>query len=173
MKPVIYLAGLLLGFCCPAALAQQLCLPDSIHASTPAVNFKVAKATLVDRTTGLMWTRCFAGVTGEACSEGEARLMSWPAALQYAARMNREVFLGYSNWRVPNIKELSSIAEVQCANPALNPVLFPAAPPLKAWSSSPYSLYPHYAWFYDFKDHTTSNLERFKTFGVLLVRDAR
>lgn len=176
MKSAAYRLGLLMtGFLMTmwqcGASAQQLCLPDVITASTPIENFVVEKVTVVDRTTGLMWTRCFAGVSGESCDSGEAKLMSWPAALQYATKMNQESFLGYRNWRVPNIKELTSIAEVQCANPALNPALFPAAPPLKVWSSSPYSLYPHYSWFFDFKDHTTSNLERFKTFGVLLARD--
>jgi hypothetical protein len=172
MKILVRIFCLMGGVWQGAALAQQICLPDSIQASTPTQNFVVDKAAVVDSTTGLMWTRCFAGVAGENCDSGEVKLMSWPAALQYAERMNRESFLGHSNWRLPNIKELSSIAEVQCVNPALNSALFPAAPALKVWSSSPYSLYPHYSWFFDFRDHTTSNLERFKTFAVVLARDA-
>lgn len=171
MKYAAGLMGFWMAACCTGALAQQLCLSDTVQSSTPVDHFVVDKATAVDRTTGLMWTRCFAGVAGDDCGSGAAALMSWPAALQYAERMNRESYLGFRNWRVPNIKELSTIAEAQCVNPALNPALFPTAPPLKVWSSSPYSLYPHYAWFFDFRDHTTSNLERFKTFGVLLARN--
>lgn len=171
MKRAAGLIGLWTAVWSAGALAQQLCRPDIILASTAVENFVVDKATVVDRTTGLMWTRCFAGAAGDDCGSGAAALMSWPAALQYAERMNLEAHLGYRNWRVPNIKELSSIAEVQCVNPALHPALFPAAPAVRVWSSSPYSLYPHYAWFFDFKDHTTSNLERFKAFGVLLARN--
>mgnify|MGYP001197297956 CR=1 FL=1 len=152
--------------------AQQQCKSEALPASTPVENFEIQATVISDKTTGLMWQRCFVGLSGEDCKSGELALMSWPAALQYAEKLNSNGgFAGYRNWRVPNIKELVSIAEVQCVDPALNAALFPSAPGVRVWSSSPYNLYPHYSWFFDFKDFTTSNLERFKKFAVMLVRD--
>lgn len=154
-----------------SAQAEQICRPETIRASTPVENFQVDELVVSDRTTGLMWQRCFVGLSGADCRQGELRAMSWPAALQHAEQVNRDGgFAGFHNWRLPSIKELATIAEVQCANPALNRLLFPNAPAVQVWSSSPYNLYPHYSWFFDFRDLTTSNLERFKPFAVILVR---
>jgi hypothetical protein len=155
----------------PWAHAEQICRPDTIRPSTPVENFLVEDLVVSDRTTGLMWQRCFAGLAGAGCQQGELLMMSWPGALQYVEQLNGDGgFAGFRDWRLPNIKELASIAEVQCANPAINRTLFPNAPSAQVWSSSPYNLYPHYSWFFDFRDLTTSNLERFKPFPVVLVR---
>lgn len=154
-----------------AVEAEQICRPDTIRASTPVENFVVEDQVVSDRTTGLMWQRCFVGRSGADCQEGELLALSWPGALRYVERLNRDSgFAGYRNWRLPTIKELATIAEVQCANPAINLNLFPSAPAAQAWSSSPYDLYPHYSWFFDFRDLTSSNLERFKRFPIVLVR---
>ncbi len=56
--------------------------------------------TISDNATGLMW--------GKADS-GEA--MNWGEALAYAQKMNEEKYLGHSDWRVPNAKELQSIVD--------------------------------------------------------------
>lgn len=99
--------------------------------------------------------------------------MSWPAALQHAEQVNDDRrYQGYGDWRLANIKELITIAELQCVQPALNLELFPSAPAQRTWSASPYRFYPHYSWFVDFADLTTSHLERFKAHAVILVRDA-
>lgn len=161
---------ILLSWACVAE-AEQICRSDTIRASTPTENFLVEDLVVSDRTTGLMWQRCFVGHSGVGCQDGELKPMSWPGALQYAEKLNRESgFAGYRNWRLPSIKELATIAEVQCANPAINLNLFPNAPAAQVWSSSPYDLYPHYSWFFDFRDLTSSNLERFKRFPIVLVR---
>lgn len=153
------------------AQAEQICRTDTIRPSTPVENFLIEELVVSDRTTGLMWQRCFVGRSGSECQDGELRAMSWPGALQYVERLNKDGgFAGYRNWRLPTIKELATIAEVQCANPAINLALFPAAPAAEIWSSSPYNLYPHYSWFFDFRNLTSSNLERFKRFPIVLVR---
>ena len=76
--------------------------------------------TITDNSTALMWTQTDSGVG-----------MDWEAALAYAQEMNAADYLGYSDWRLPNVKELQSIVDYGYApdaqdeaydGPALNPL---------------------------------------------------
>ncbi len=65
--------------------------------------------TITDNATALTWTQADSG-------EG----MDWEAALAYAQEMNVANYLGYSDWRLPNVKELQSIADYDYAPDALD-----------------------------------------------------
>ena len=76
--------------------------------------------TITDNATALTWTQADSG-------EG----MEWETALAYAQEMNEVNYLGYSDWRLPNVKELQSIVDYDYApdaqdkaydGPALNPL---------------------------------------------------
>ncbi|MFR9653046.1 MAG: DUF1566 domain-containing protein [Rikenellaceae bacterium] len=56
--------------------------------------------TIADMATGLMWQQSDSG-----------KGMNWQEALDYAQKMNKKKYLGYSDWRVPNAKELQSIVD--------------------------------------------------------------
>jgi hypothetical protein len=56
--------------------------------------------TITDRATGLMWTK---GDSGEG--------MNWQEALAWAQTKNDENYLGHSDWRLPNAKELQNIVD--------------------------------------------------------------
>ena len=64
--------------------------------------------TVTDNATGLMWAQA---------DSGEA--MDWEAALAYAEESTDG---GYDDWRLPNIKELQSIADYSGILPAVDPV---------------------------------------------------
>lgn len=156
------------------AHAEQVCYPDEIRSTAPTERFEVSDAVAIDLQTGLMWRRCVEGRAGAECDQGEVLEMSWPGALQYTEAINAErSHEGYSNWRLPNIKELMSLAELQCVGPALNLEVFPSAPATRVWTGSPYKFYPHYARFVDFDNMSNNYLERFKPFAVILVRDIK
>jgi hypothetical protein len=53
--------------------------------------------TIIDKATGLIWSKRDSG-----------RGMDWPTALEYAENLN---MAGYSDWRLPNAKELHSIVD--------------------------------------------------------------
>ncbi len=56
--------------------------------------------TISDNATGLMW------------QQGDSKSgLGWEDALAWVQQKNAENFLGYNNWRLPNIKELQSIVD--------------------------------------------------------------
>lgn len=170
------LAATLTFFCFFAsslAQAEQFCQPENILATAPTSRFEILGGVAKDRETGLMWKRCLEGTSGASCEEGEPQAFSWPKALLHAQEVNRQGgYAGQDDWRIPNIKELKSIAELQCVQPSLNLDVFPSVPPRsRVWTSSPYRFYEHYAKFVDFSNLTTNHVERFQKFHVFLVRD--
>ena len=69
--------------------------------------------TITDQATGLMWAQDDSG-------EG----LDWESALELAATANEEDPFGYSDWRVPDIKELQSIVDYSGTYPAIDGEFF-------------------------------------------------
>jgi hypothetical protein len=72
--------------------------------------------TVTDKATKLMWSQADSG-SG----------MDWEHALAWVQQKNAETYLGYNDWRVPNIKELQSIVDYSRSpsttdSPAIDPV---------------------------------------------------
>ena len=61
-------------------------------------------------------------------------------------------YAGRSDWRLPNIKELASIVEQACYDPAVDLGVFPGAPSYWFWSSSPNANDASNAWYVYFYD---------------------
>lgn len=120
------------------AVQAQTCKPESIPASTPNSQLQDnGNGTITDRKTGLIWKQCVEGLSGNTCASGSAEIFSWQQALQRAQTVNSGGgFAGASDWRVPTIKELSSLVEQQCAGPAINLTRFPNPGSDFVWSSS-------------------------------------
>jgi hypothetical protein len=67
-------------------------------------------STITDKATGLMWSK-----------DDSGKGMDWEAALAYAEASE---YGGYDDWRLPNIKELQSIADYSGTFPAINTSVF-------------------------------------------------
>ena len=88
--------------------------PDSIYAEH-------GDGTVTDLETGLMWSKCLLGNSGERCQLGQAEeIISWQQALDLARDSE---LAGFSDWRLPNIKELVSLVDTSCS-PAFNSSVF-------------------------------------------------
>lgn len=98
---------------------------------------------VLDTKTQLTWARCSVGQSwsGSACT-GTATVMSHEAALTYAAAQ--------SGWRLPNVKELASLAVIECIYPAIDATVFRNTPAFWYWTSSPYLGDSSYAWGVNF-----------------------
>lgn len=86
-------------------------------------------AAVYDRKTGLTWQRCVVGMSwnGSSCVgyPDESELMQFLSVQS----------LSQSGWRLPNVKELSSILKHNCLSNSVNQNVFPNLPSY-LWSSS-------------------------------------
>jgi hypothetical protein len=76
----------------------------------PEPRMDVDGDTVTDRLTGRVWTRN-ADLAGGP--------VDWPEALARVAALNRENGHGFSDWRLPSIRELESLADMDAHSPAV------------------------------------------------------
>ena len=147
-----------------------------VSADTVAVSYtNNNNGTITDNTTGLMWKACdqeqvWNDGDPDSCTVGTDETYTWTAALTEA---QNHTFAGYDDWRLPNIKELTSIADYTLS-PSINPV-FPNANTGNFWSSTLYadaSGNTNAAWRVAFINGFISNIIRTVDSRVRLVRTA-
>ncbi len=121
---------------------------------------------VTDQKTGLIWRRCTEGLSwdGATCA-GTPTAFTHEAALQYAAAQASTTGIA---WRLPNIKELVSIADRSKTNPAIDATAFPGTPSSAFWSATPYVGVPSYAWYA--YDGTVLGYYRVDSHYIRLVR---
>jgi hypothetical protein len=144
--------------------------------TTPTTDFTDhGDGTVTHAKTGLMWKRCAEGASGGTCAVGSAMAMNWAGALKAANTANAvnagQGFANYTDWRLPNQKELQSVIESCGYGPSINQAVFPATPLASFWSASSFALGPANAWNVDFYSGTTSGYD--KTSADLHVRLVR
>ncbi|RPJ37973.1 MAG: DUF1566 domain-containing protein, partial [Planctomycetaceae bacterium] len=90
-------------------------------APLPVPRFKPnAGATFaLDRVSGLLWTTD-TQTPGTASCVDAGLILTWQQALSHVACLNTNAFLGRTDWRLPNRKELRSLADYSTGAPALS-----------------------------------------------------
>ena len=154
--------------------ANQVCEADHIESTSPSTRYTDhANGTITDNETGLMWQTC--SITSHQAKNlkqcDKPIEYTWGEALSYISQHNAgEKIAGFTDWRLPNIRELATLAELQCFRPAINLSAFPETPPSHYWSSSPYKFYPHYSWYVNFEDGVYNYSDRTDKKHIRLVR---
>lgn len=116
---------------CPAP-----CRPDDTDPLV-AERFVSEGDTVRDTRTGLMWAPA-AGLDG--------RRLTWQAALAAVVAFNRAKPGAFDDWRLPNIRELESLVDLDSHSPAL-PDGHPFAHVREGyWSATTSAYEPRYAW---------------------------
>lgn len=125
-----------LGLGVAPSFSQQRCDTSSYPLSTPTERFEDhGDGTVTDKQSKLMWMRCSAGQSwSSGTCTGNADRRTWQSALEVARLVNERGEFFYNDWRVPQLRELASIAERQCENPRINLALFPDTPAAFYWT---------------------------------------
>ena len=146
------------------------CLLFSVACGVPAAPFTVSVdgQEVTDTKTGLIWRRCAEGMTasGGTCTGEEERFTQEEALTRAGAQA---AATGVA-WRLPNIKELSSIVDRSRREPAIDAVAFPATASSYCWSSTPSLGGAAFAFYVFFADGSVYAIWRDAGFGVRLVR---
>jgi hypothetical protein len=126
---------------------------------------------IADSKTGLVWRRCAEGMDwkGATCINNAvfSNFFGAEARAKAAAASGKP-------WRLPTLKELSSIVAVRQAEEgraAIDPVAFPATPAARFWSSS--SVGRGYFMYVGFTEGSAGEGERNSPGAVRLVREGR
>ena len=101
--------------------------------------------TISDAKTGLMWMKCTYGQAynsnNNSCNSNGAISGDWLAAFTNAAASNSansgNGSFAFTDWRLPNVKELGSIVDFGNHSPAINQSIFPNTVSAAYWSSTP------------------------------------
>lgn len=113
----------------------------SAHAACPswptAERFTISGEEVTDKRTGLVWKRCSEGQTlsGNSCVGTPAGYTHEQALARAKSANTGDSATG---WRLPNVKELASLADKGCQGPAIDSMAFPGTSSNRYWSSSPY-----------------------------------
>lgn len=155
-----------------ATVSQAQTCQTNIKNKTPDSRYQLLNngSEVKDLKTGLVWQRCSLGQTwsGTTCT-GTATQFTWQQSLQVA----KDVGNGLS---LPNIKELSSLANHACDFPAINETLFPnmrtdySSNYGAYWSSSPAAYNGSYASVFSFSSGNDGSANKSNSYFVRLVR---
>jgi Protein of unknown function (DUF1566) len=175
----------------------QTCNPNTAR-TAPDTRYSAINdgAEVKDNMTRLIWQRCSLGQrwTGKTCL-GTAAARSWAKAQEAAGGVAASVSedgatsatapdaatlastpasalpnSSAPSWRLPTHKELYTLVEKACRNPAVNTVWFPATRANFHWSASPLSDDDSFAWGVDFSDGRGGYDAKVGTYSVRLVR---
>ena len=139
----------------------------------PAANQTVdAKTnTVIDNGAALMWMRCPLGYSLEnnSCSNNAEMpsAFTWEQALAAADTASHA---GFNDWRLPNRKELDTIVNRNCFEPANNELFFPATATQNFWTNSPYPFNSQSAWGIEFEFGSHKSLPKSGEYAARLVR---
>ena len=148
------------GFCAwtlttrvfPSMYAKKICLNDNQGAISdkyeknyvyavrgPALSYgkfqNNGDGTVTDLMTGLTWQAI------------EVRPRNWQQALAYCRQLDLG---GHRDWRLPTIKELSTLVNEDLINPAIDVKFFPGARSASYWTSTTFTGHPGFAWYVRF-----------------------
>lgn len=116
-----------------------------------------ADGSITDHSTELMWVK--------SPTSG----LNWEEALLTAENLS---IAGYSDWRLPNIKELRSLSQEDKWNPSVDKTIFTQITTGRYWSSTSLPNQTTKAWFWDTQYGITTYEVKTLAYNALFVRSA-
>jgi hypothetical protein len=132
---LFFFTTILLCYVLSSPLQAQVCNPK-ITATAPNERYLDNNdGSVTDKKTGLEWSRCSIGQNWEpGTCVGDAQPLLWSIASLVAT--TTESPANKNKWRLPELKELTELVELQCAQPAINITIFPATPAAAFWTGT-------------------------------------
>lgn len=136
----------------------------SSSVSTPSftVYSRIGSMVTVDNRTGLMWVTDPGGA-------GISGTFSWEGAL-LACETNigaAGTYAGYSDWRLPNLKEFMSIVDYGRSGPSINPLYFLNTQSNAYWTATTTVPGTTYAWQLDFNTGAFTSADKASSSGYV------
>jgi uncharacterized protein DUF1566 len=113
----------------------RCCIAPPAAANTAQGRYTIAGGTVYDTKTKLTWQQMSPSIAG-----------TWASAKAYCPGLN----LQGAGWRLPTVKELTTIVDVTQAGTSVDATAFPGAPSHYYWSSTPLAGDANNAWLVDF-----------------------
>ncbi|SFR49640.1 Protein of unknown function [Pseudidiomarina maritima] len=138
MKKLTYLS-LMACVLSASSIVEASCKYESIQPNTaPDQFYDNRDGTVLDVRTGLTWSLCLYGQAYEAsnnsCTGSPTAVTDWSEALNAQDDFNHG---DVTDWRLPNIKELATLVEYACFDPAIRTEVFPETPSSPFWTNTP------------------------------------
>ena len=110
------------------------CISLSHEGIGPGWSVDEASGTAKHLESGLVWYRCLAGERFDVdqCT-GFPMMLNLEDAMDYAKSVAES---SGKPWRLPTLKEMQTLRQTHCQNPAVNKALFPSATSSNHWTSS-------------------------------------
>jgi len=96
--------------------------------------------------------------------------ISWTAAIDYCESLNLD---SQNDWRLPNLKELTSIMDDTKRNPSIDTAVFANTASNDYWSSTTLASYSYAAWHVDFYYGNQGGNDKSVSYYVRCVRDGQ
>lgn len=186
MKYLIVLTGFL--FANP--ISAQICsdfIEQNAFSARYEVDVNTDASVVVDLATGLRWQRCSVGlvfndnngsadISTHTCDEpAENSDTDTDNNIQLSWDWNEAIERAHqegSGWRLPNIKELSSLVELGCSAPAINAEAFPNTSQANGyWTSTPNATTDSSSWSVEFVNGSNAATDKRTALPIRLVND--
>ncbi|MBM3254534.1 MAG: DUF1566 domain-containing protein [Candidatus Omnitrophica bacterium] len=121
--------------------------------------------TITDNSTGLIWVK---DGKSPGCADGATII--WKKAVDFCENLT---YAGYSDWRLPNVRELLSLVDYSRSAPAINTTYFPNTALTDYWSSTTHALTTSQAWGVCYDYGRSFHFDKSETNYVRCVRGVR
>jgi hypothetical protein len=127
-------------------------------------------AMIRDDVTGLIWEV----KTDDGGVHDKDNTYTWQDAQDaFIAQLNSDNFGGFSDWRLPTIKELSMLVHADTLQPAINTAYFPQTLSFAYWSSTAYIGNTGHAWLVSFHHGDVCYNDKASSYNVRAVRGGK
>jgi hypothetical protein len=120
-----------------------------------------------DNVTGLIWE---AKTDDGGIHDKDYTCNGADAQSSFLAQLNSAAFGGYSDWRLPTIKELGFLLDAGVTSPMINPAYYPNTMPSYYWSGTTYHCNVATAWAVEFHRGILINFAKTNLYSVRAVR---